>query len=223
MEETRKRSREEAEEVGEAWRGVDRRKTICQGLKIPLEVVEWHTFLYIPTWHERIASGEPTAAVIKDWKAAFTDFRSRNELRFSLACKREEFFALADSIGAWLEGSAGIDGRAKAAWRLPFDLTNKLVSLIVYATTGNLVDESSTFTATRIGWTKGFVDYSALLAASTAKVEAATAAAKNATGGQAQTQHQPKPQAHNYQGHNYNPNYQRGRGRGFRGRFRPRR
>jgi hypothetical protein len=209
VDEGRKRSREEAEEVGDAIRGDLRKRTVFVGLKIPLELTDIHLFLYTPIWYDRIAAGEAANLVALEWKTACMEFVLCTQLQFSLPCKRLEFFALKESVTAWIEGAASaIDPQLKSSWKLPFDLTNKLVSLIGYAC-GTLSDENDTFTASRTAWTKGFVDYSAILAT-----------VKNGPR-EAPRQQQPQPSQAQYHGNN---NSFRGRGRGYRGRgFRGRR
>jgi hypothetical protein len=209
IDEGRKRSREEAEEVGDAIRGDQRKRTVCVGLKIPLELTDIHLFLYTPIWHDRIAAGEAASLVALEWKTACMEFVLCTQLQFSLPCKRLEFFALKESVTAWIEGAASsIDPRLKSSWKLPFDLTNKLVSLIGYAC-GTLSDENDTFTASRTAWTKGFVDYSAILAT-----------VKNGQREAPKHQQSQPPQTQYHGSHNSF----RGRGRGYRGRgFRGRR
>jgi hypothetical protein len=219
-----KRSREEDEAKGDALRGDLRKQTICDGLKLPLELSENHIFLYMPIWHKRIVSGEPPATVASEWKNACMDFVVSTQLTFNLPCKRQEFFALKESITSWLTVSApSIDPSEKSSWRLAFDLTNKMVSLIGYAC-GSLADETDVFTSARAAWTKGFVDYSSILSS-----------AKNGTREQGSPKYAPQARTrHRFNdgnnnnrarysdGNNYGSSF-RGRGQGFRGRGRGKR
>jgi hypothetical protein len=75
-----------------------------------------------------------------------------------------EFLAVKETISGWLEhwAEAMEEDSPKSVWKLPFDLTNKLVSLVAFAT-GSLTDETEIYSAARTGFGKGFVDYTTIL------------------------------------------------------------
>jgi hypothetical protein len=199
-----KRGRDEAEEMGDAIRGELRKKVICAGLKVPQDITPRHEFLYPSAWLERITGGESGADAAATWRANFLTFVQEGDLVFPFPQKRAEFYAVKEQLCSWIEFTAQTCRTdVKAAWALPFGLTNRLASLIALAR-GGLIEEATMQAAAQLAFDKGMVDYTALLSA-----------IKNGRVG-----YPKEPPSTSSSNSNYNRGRGHYRGRGSRGSFR---